>query len=126
FDVVTLWHVLEHLIHPRAMLEAARTRLAPEGLLVVAVPNLDNLPMRLAYRVARGRSLPLYEAGGREPHLTHLDPRTLRALRAAWERLRGPRAATPSRSSPTVAPSPSRRGRSTRRRHSSAPSRGVS
>src|SRR5262249_52465610 len=37
FDVVTLWHVLEHLIHPRAMLEAARTRLAPEGLLVVAV-----------------------------------------------------------------------------------------
>ena len=80
FDVVTLWHVVEHLVDPRAMLEAARSRLSPGGLLVVAVPNLDNLPMRVAYRVARGRALPLYEAGWREPHLSHFDAVTLRAL----------------------------------------------
>jgi SAM-dependent methyltransferase len=80
FDVVTLWHVVEHLVDPRAMLEAARARLPSGGLLVVAVPNLDNLPMRLAYRLARGRPLPLYEAGWREPHLSHFDPRTLRTL----------------------------------------------
>jgi SAM-dependent methyltransferase len=80
FDVVTLWHVVEHLVDPRALLEAARSRLPPGGLLVVAVPNLDNLPMRLAYRLARGRPLPLYESGWREPHLSHFDPVTLRAL----------------------------------------------
>jgi SAM-dependent methyltransferase len=80
FDVVTLWHVVEHLVDPRSMLEAARARLTPGGLLVVAVPNLDNLPMRLAYRLARRRALPLYEADWREPHLSHFDPRTLRAL----------------------------------------------
>lgn len=80
FDVVTLWHVVEHLVDPRAMLEASRARLKPGGLLVVAVPNLDNLPMRIAYRLARRRALPLYEAGWREPHLSHFDPRTLRTL----------------------------------------------
>ena len=80
FEVITLWHVLEHLPEPRPMLEAARRRLAPGGLLVVAVPNLDNLPMRAAYRVARGRPCPLYEAGAREPHLSHFDPVTLRLI----------------------------------------------
>jgi SAM-dependent methyltransferase len=80
FDIVTLWHVLEHLEAPRAMLEAVRRRLAPGGLLVVAVPNLDNLPMQAAYRLARGRPLPLYEEGAREPHLSHFSPVTLRHL----------------------------------------------
>jgi SAM-dependent methyltransferase len=80
YDVVTLWHVLEHLEEPTAMLEAARRRLRPGGLLVVAVPNLSNLPMRVAYRVARGRALPLYEPGAREPHLSHFSPATLRLI----------------------------------------------
>jgi SAM-dependent methyltransferase len=80
YDVVTLWHVLEHLEHPMAMLEAARRRLRPGGLLAVAVPNLSNLPMRAAYRLARGRPLPLYEPGAREPHLSHFSPATLRLI----------------------------------------------
>lgn len=83
FDVVTLWHVLEHLADPAGMLEAARARLRAGGLLVVAVPNLDNFPLRAAYRLARLRPLPLYEAGAREPHLTHFDPRTLRGAIAS-------------------------------------------
>jgi SAM-dependent methyltransferase len=77
FDVATLWHVLEHLARPAAMLDAVRSRLRADGLIVVAVPNLHNLPMRIAYRLARGRPLPLYEPGGREPHLSHFEPRTL-------------------------------------------------
>jgi len=80
FDVVTLWHVLEHLVSPSSLLDAARARLRPGGLLVAAVPNLDNLPMRAAYRVARGRPLPLYEEGAREPHLSHFSPVTLREV----------------------------------------------
>lgn len=80
FDVVTLWHVLEHLGDPSAMLGAARSRLRPGGLLAVAVPNLHNLPMQWAYRLARFRPLPLYEEGAREPHVTHFSPRTLSLL----------------------------------------------
>jgi SAM-dependent methyltransferase len=81
FEVVTLWHVLEHLPDAQAMIEAVRGRMAPGGLLVVAVPNLDNLLMRAAYRLARFRPLPLFEAGAREPHLNHFDAATLtRAL----------------------------------------------
>ncbi|HYV18127.1 MAG TPA: class I SAM-dependent methyltransferase [Verrucomicrobiae bacterium] len=87
YDVVTLWHVLEHLPEPRPMLEAARRRLRPGGTLVVAVPNTDNLPMRAAYRVARGRPLPLWEPGAREPHVSHFTPATLREIlsRAGFE-----------------------------------------
>ncbi len=77
FDIVTLWHVLEHLPDPAAMLSAVRARLRPGGLLAVAVPNLDNLPMRIAYRLARLRALPLYEENAREPHLSHFSPGTL-------------------------------------------------
>jgi SAM-dependent methyltransferase len=80
FDVVTLWHVLEHLVSPTGMLDAARLRLRPGGLLVAAVPNLDNLLMRAAYRVARGRPLPLFEEDAREPHLSHFSPDTLRDI----------------------------------------------
>ncbi len=77
FDVITLWHVLEHLADPSVMLRAVRERLRPGGLVVVAVPNLDNVPMQWAYRLARFRTLPLYEASMREPHLSHFSARTL-------------------------------------------------
>jgi 2-polyprenyl-3-methyl-5-hydroxy-6-metoxy-1,4-benzoquinol methylase len=89
FDVVTLWHVLEHLKEPVPLLEAVRQRLRPGGLIAVAVPNLDNLPMRVAYRLARGRRLPLYEQGAREPHLSHFSPRSLRSFlrRQGFERI---------------------------------------
>jgi SAM-dependent methyltransferase len=39
FDVVTLFHVLEHLSLPRATLEEVKRILKPRGLLVVAVPD---------------------------------------------------------------------------------------
>jgi len=89
FDVVTLWHVLEHLTRPAPLLEAVRHRLRPGGLIAVAVPNLDNLPMRAAYRLARGRPLPLYETGAREPHLSHFTPRSLQSFlrRQGFERI---------------------------------------
>ena len=78
FDVITLWHVLEHLPDPNQMLDRVRERLRFGGLLTVAVPNLENLPMRAAYRITRLRPLPLYEPGAREPHLSHFSPSTLR------------------------------------------------
>jgi SAM-dependent methyltransferase len=46
-DVVTLWHVLEHLDDPGAALDRVREWLAPSGGLVIGVPNLDSLQAHL-------------------------------------------------------------------------------
>jgi 2-polyprenyl-3-methyl-5-hydroxy-6-metoxy-1,4-benzoquinol methylase len=42
FDVITLWHSLEHLPDPWRVLEAAAEHLAPQGLLLIAVPNIES------------------------------------------------------------------------------------
>lgn len=47
FDVIALWHVLEHLPNPRETLSAAAARLSEGGILVVAVPNPDSLQFAL-------------------------------------------------------------------------------
>ncbi|MFN0062943.1 MAG: class I SAM-dependent methyltransferase [Myxococcaceae bacterium] len=39
FDVITLWHSLEHLPDPFATLRDLTRRLSPEGVIVIAVPN---------------------------------------------------------------------------------------
>jgi SAM-dependent methyltransferase len=44
---ITLWHVLEHLPNPWAVLEAAAERLEPGGALLVATPNPDSLQFRI-------------------------------------------------------------------------------
>ncbi len=46
-DVVSLWHVLEHLDDPRSALLRIGDWLAPGGLLLVGVPNLASLQARL-------------------------------------------------------------------------------
>ena len=42
FDVVTMWHVLEHLANPRAVLEQVRRVLKPAGRLHIEVPNFQS------------------------------------------------------------------------------------
>lgn len=56
FDLISIWHVLEHLREPQVTLRACREALAPGGALLVAVPNFGSLQARL---------------GG--PHWFHLD-----------------------------------------------------
>jgi SAM-dependent methyltransferase len=46
-DVVTLWHVLEHLQDPRVAVRRIAGWLRPAGGLLVGVPNLDSLQARL-------------------------------------------------------------------------------
>jgi 2-polyprenyl-3-methyl-5-hydroxy-6-metoxy-1,4-benzoquinol methylase len=48
FDVVTLFHVLEHLPDPDAALAEARRVIAPGGRLLLEVPNFGSLQSRLA------------------------------------------------------------------------------
>jgi SAM-dependent methyltransferase len=86
YDLVTLWHVLEHVPSPAAALALCHELLAPGGLLIMAMPNDGaaahslTLPGR-AYRRLRGRpSLPRYVRlyPGAESHLSHFTPGTLR------------------------------------------------
>lgn len=71
FDVITLWHVLEHVKHPDRLLERLSRRLAPGGVVVISVPNFRSWQ--------RG----LFDGGWfhLDPprHLVHFDPDTLRA-----------------------------------------------
>lgn len=40
FDVITLWHVLEHLYRPREVLQSLSKLLGSDGVVVIAVPNI--------------------------------------------------------------------------------------
>lgn len=41
-DVIALWHVIEHLPDPWAMISAAAENLAPNGIFVIAAPNPES------------------------------------------------------------------------------------
>ncbi len=92
FDAITAWHVVEHVPDPLALLKECRRLIRDDGYLVIALPNLDNHVFRLAYHIFRGRRMPLFDPAGRELHLFHFSPLTLRiALEKAGfrvERLR--------------------------------------
>lgn len=77
FDVVTLWHVLEHVRDPGDCLREIRRIIRPGGVLLIAVPNVDDWLMQVAYRVVRGRPERLFTKKDREIHLTHFSARTI-------------------------------------------------
>jgi 2-polyprenyl-3-methyl-5-hydroxy-6-metoxy-1,4-benzoquinol methylase len=45
--VITIWHAIEHMVEPWAVLDTAASRLAPGGVLVVSTPNPDSSQFRL-------------------------------------------------------------------------------
>jgi SAM-dependent methyltransferase len=47
FDVVAMWHVIEHLPDPRGALAAAASSLRPGGVLVLAAPNPNAFQFRV-------------------------------------------------------------------------------
>ena len=71
FDVVVLWEVLEHVLDPKTMLAEAWELLAPEGVMILCVPNWASL----AVRVMRERAT-CFGAG----HVNFWDIDTLCAL----------------------------------------------
>jgi hypothetical protein len=53
FDIVTAWHVLEHLPDPLEGAAALRELMSDTGRVVIAVPTTDGLLFRLALRLER-------------------------------------------------------------------------
>lgn len=79
FDAVTLWHVWEHVKDPMAYLLDVRRILKPSGLMILAVPNVNDRFMQVAYRIVKGRPLKLFSKTDREVHLYHFSDSTIRA-----------------------------------------------
>ena len=48
FDVITLWHVIEHVPNPFELIEAIATRLNSNGIVVIATPNPDAFSFKLS------------------------------------------------------------------------------
>jgi SAM-dependent methyltransferase len=71
FDVVTAFHVLEHLTDPVRAARRMLEWLAPGGVLIIEVPNAGGLGARLFGRAWSGLELPR--------HLSHFTPETLGA-----------------------------------------------
>lgn len=72
FDAVTMWDVLEHLHDPLANLEEIARILAPDGILIIRVPNLDSWDARIFKHNWAGFDSPR--------HLYVFSPRTLDQL----------------------------------------------
>jgi SAM-dependent methyltransferase len=82
YDVVTLWHVLEHLREPVELLCRAGSAVRRGGYLIVAVPDASGWTARLFGRVWFGLDVPR--------HISHFTRRTLWSAFhvAGWRPLR--------------------------------------
>jgi len=72
FDVVTMWHVLEHFIDPKNVLVKVKKILKDEGLLVIGIPNYNSLDRKLFKGNWNGFEIPL--------HLQHFTPYSIKKL----------------------------------------------
>ncbi|MBI5511849.1 MAG: class I SAM-dependent methyltransferase [Deltaproteobacteria bacterium] len=75
FDVITFWHVFEHLADPSAAFAKTRELLAPDGVVLVSVPNVDSCQARLSGRDWLHLDVPR--------HRWHFTPDTLARLATA-------------------------------------------
>jgi SAM-dependent methyltransferase len=77
YDVITLWHVLEHMHQLKDVLVQLRKLLKPEGTLFIAVPNYMSYDA-----MAFGEYWAAYDV---PRHLYHFTPRSMRALLSAHQ-----------------------------------------
>lgn len=60
YDVITLWHVLEHFLNPVEELKKIRDLLNDNGELFIEVPNFNSIKFRLSGYKWKGGNHPLY------------------------------------------------------------------
>jgi 2-polyprenyl-3-methyl-5-hydroxy-6-metoxy-1,4-benzoquinol methylase len=72
FEAVTMWHVLEHMYDPSAVLAEIYRVLKPGGVFMLEVPNVNSLPASWFGEVWFPLEIPR--------HLYHFTPQTLTAM----------------------------------------------
>ncbi len=72
FDVITLWHVLEHIHDLQRTIQKLKDLLKPDGVLIIAVPNYTSLD---AYHYG-----PYWAAYDVPRHLYHFSPYSMEQL----------------------------------------------
>ncbi|MEA1970032.1 MAG: class I SAM-dependent methyltransferase [Thermodesulfobacteriota bacterium] len=60
FDIITMWHSLEHTPDPHLALRKARSWLKPDGILVIDVPNYEGTNAQKIWQEWDGWSLPYH------------------------------------------------------------------
>ena len=70
FDVITLWHVLEHTSEPTRLLAEIRPHIGPNGVICIAVPNFDSLQACIGGKSWGHLDVPR--------HRVHYTPQTIR------------------------------------------------
>lgn len=71
FDIITLWHVLEHFMNPIDELKKVKTLLNENGVCFIEVPNYNSIKFKLSSNKWKGGNHPLY-------HRTFFTSKTLR------------------------------------------------
>lgn len=77
FDCITLWHSLEHMHEPQEILKKIKKILAPNGLLIIAVPNAKGWQAKLFGKYWLHRDIPR--------HLYHFGSQSLLRLLHSYE-----------------------------------------
>lgn len=72
FDVVTMWHVLEHLEKLNETIDKIKEILSPEGIAVIALPNCQSYDAKFYKALWAAYDIPR--------HLWHFSPYTLERL----------------------------------------------
>jgi UDP-N-acetylglucosamine transferase subunit ALG13/SAM-dependent methyltransferase len=84
FDVMLIFHVLEHTAAPRLLLERLLRHLKPGGTLIIGVPDQDSFPSRLK-RLLRAFGVKRAEYGFVQPpiHLIGFNEQSLKVMGSA-------------------------------------------
>lgn len=69
FEIITLWHVMEHVSDLNATIEQLKKLLAEEGMLIIAVPNSDSLDAKIYKQYWAAYDVPR--------HFYHFTPKTI-------------------------------------------------
>ncbi len=77
YDVITMWHVLEHVYDLKKDIETIKQKLKSDGALIVAVPNCDSYDAKKYEKYWAAYDLPI--------HLYHFRPKNIQDLFAQFD-----------------------------------------